>query len=237
MAGRKVVFVGELYDPTLSIGGGPIMPGEPPGIWPSPGHPAHPIAPGGRPPGIWGGAPPYVDIGGPGPQPVPTPPIYIPPGFVDGKPEHPIYFPPGVWVPTFPTQPIYLPDPGPGVPVLPAHPIVIPPGAIDGEHPEHPIVIVPPGIWGGAPIPVPTPPIHYPPPGEEKPPGIWPSPGHPAHPIVIPPPESGTPPSVMENWDVKTAWSAETGWVVAIVPSGEHPGVPTPSRRRSSSST
>src|SRR5580765_5122931 len=46
----------------LSVGGGPAEPppgypahpiapgGPPPGIWPSPGHPAHPIAPGGPPP-------------------------------------------------------------------------------------------------------------------------------------------------------------------------------------------
>jgi hypothetical protein len=39
------------------------LPGQPPGIWPSPGHPAHPIAPGGRPPGIWGGPPSYPDQG------------------------------------------------------------------------------------------------------------------------------------------------------------------------------
>ena len=31
----------------------------------------------GVPPGIWGGAPPYVDIGGPGPQPHPEHPIVI----------------------------------------------------------------------------------------------------------------------------------------------------------------
>jgi hypothetical protein len=32
----------------------------------------HPIAPGGQPPGFWGGTPPiYIDIGPPGPQPEP----------------------------------------------------------------------------------------------------------------------------------------------------------------------
>ena len=55
----------------------------------------------------------------------------------------------------------------------------------------------PPGIWGGAPVPVPTPPIYYPPgvnvpvfpthpiaPGG-SPPGIWGgSPAYPAHPIA-----------------------------------------------------
>jgi hypothetical protein len=80
----------------------PIAPGgPPPGIWPSPGHPAHPIAPGFppgyQPPGIWGG----------GNVPYPTPPIYIPvpPPAGSPHPEHPIY-----------------------IPVIPAHPIVIPPG-------------------------------------------------------------------------------------------------------------
>ena len=133
----------------------PIAPGgPPPGIWPSPGWPSHPIAPGGRPPGIWGGAPSYPDIGGPGPQPTPTPPIYLPPGSLpDVKPEHPIYIPPSSGVPGVPT-----------------------------------------------------------------------------HPIVLPPPGTDEKPEVLENWDVKSAWSPQTGWVVAIVPSEQHPGVPTPSR-------
>lgn len=102
------------------------QPGPPPGVWPSPGHPAHPIAPGGPPPGIWGGPwqPPQVwpqppQWGGPvdpgygvprppgtwggAGEPMPTPPIVIPPG----KPGDP----PTVW-----------PPPG-----RPAHPIVLPP--------------------------------------------------------------------------------------------------------------
>jgi hypothetical protein len=117
----------------------PIAPGgQPPGIWPSPGYPAHPIAPGGpppgvwpgpgQPPGIWGGAPigpnpPYPDQGLPGKppgiwgggnMPVPTPPIYLPPGTIPGaKPEHPIYIPPSIWPsPGVPTHPIVLPPPG-----------------------------------------------------------------------------------------------------------------------------
>jgi hypothetical protein len=52
----------------LATGGQPDqgLPGQPPGIWPSPGYPSHPIAPGGPPPGIW-------------PSPgVPTHPITIP---------------------------------------------------------------------------------------------------------------------------------------------------------------
>jgi hypothetical protein len=85
------------------------LPGVPPGIWPSPGHPAHPIAPG-RPPGIWGGPPHYPDQGLPGQPPgiwpspgVPTHPIYVPinPPPVDGvAPEHPIY------IPVYPSHPI-----------------------------------------------------------------------------------------------------------------------------------
>jgi hypothetical protein len=84
----KIIIVGEAYYSDLSVGGGPIYPpDQPPGIWPSPGHPdqglppsgvgvwpspgrpTHPIAPGGKPPGIWGG----------GNEPFPTPPIFIGP--------------------------------------------------------------------------------------------------------------------------------------------------------------
>jgi hypothetical protein len=92
----------------------------------------------------------------PGPQPTPTPPIYLPPGSLPGvgKPEHPIFIPPS----------------------------------------------------------------------------IWPNPGKPTHPIVLPPPGSPDKPQVLENWDAVTAWTPESGWVVAIVPSGQHPGVPTPSK-------
>jgi hypothetical protein len=35
---------------------------------------------------------------------------------------------------------------------------------------------------------------------------------------------------VLENWDVKAVWSPQTGWVVAVVPTESHPGVPTPSQ-------
>jgi len=56
----------------------------------APGVPTHPIV---LPPlGIWGGAPPYVDIGGPGPQPGPEHPIVLPPP--GGTPV-----PPEVWPP------------------------------------------------------------------------------------------------------------------------------------------
>jgi hypothetical protein len=184
----------------------PIAPGgPPPGIWPSPGHPAHPIAPGGPPPGIWPspGWPSHpIAPGGP-------PPIagWTPPGYQPSHPIAPGGPPPGIW-----------PSPG-----HPAHPIA--PGGGGGE-----------GIWGGGNMPVPTPPIYLPPgslPGLKPehpiyiPPSIWPSPGVPTHPIVIPPPPEK--PEVLENWEVKTAWSPTTGWLIAIVPTEEHPGVPTPS--------
>lgn len=104
----------------------------PPSIWPSPGYPAHPIAPGGSPPGIWGGAgglPPWV-----------MPPIYYPPGGGGGSPPG-FWGPPGPW----PTPPIAMPPsiwpPGGN-----------PPGGGGGS---------PPGFWG-PPGPWPTPPINLP---------------------------------------------------------------------------
>jgi len=84
----------------------------------------------------------------------------------------------------------------------PTPPIYLPPGTIPG-HPEHPIYIPPTG-------------------------GV---PGVPTHPIVLPPP--GSPPDqkpeILENWDAKTAWTPETGWVVVVVPE-EGTLVPTPSK-------
>jgi hypothetical protein len=202
-------FVGVFYP--HSVGGGPIVPPDQPGIWPSPGHPAHPIAPGGPPLGIWGG----------GNVPMPTPPIYIPvpppsgggehpelpiyipifpahpivipmPPVSGAHPEHPIAYPPLVW-PPIPAHPIAGPPPGiwpsPG---HPAHPIA--PG---GERPSHPIAPGGPplGIWGGGNVPMPTPPIYIPvpqPPGAAYPdhPIYWPV--TPSHPITLPP-EGGRP--------------------------------------------
>jgi hypothetical protein len=171
-----------------------------------------PIGSDAQPPlGIWGGRPPaYVDIGGPGPQPTPTPPIYMPPGQ-----------PPGYWggvAPPLPTHPIAPGGPPPGywggvAPPLPSHPIA--PG---GQ---------PPGIWGGrppyvdiggpGPQPTPTPPIYFPPEG---------SGGTPTHPIVLPPdlPEE-IPDLGPVDW--KVGWTAQTGWIVVGVPN--NPAV-TPSR-------
>lgn len=157
--------------------------------------------------------------------PHPAHPIVIPPGFIPGTPEHPIVLPPPDA--PVPMPPIYIEGDHPEHPI-----VIIPPGAIDGVHPEHPIVI-PPTIWGPT-DPRPSHPIVIPPdtiPGFPAHPIVIPpgEPGVPAHPIVIPPDE---PPKPLENWDVKTYWTPVSGWGVAIVPSEEHPGTPTPSRRR-----
>jgi hypothetical protein len=111
MASIPVTIIGTMTYTDIGIGGGPIIgseqpPGQPPGIWPSPGHPAHPIAPGGSPPQVWPG-PGYpsnpIAPGGAPPEVWPGP----------GQPAHPIAgLPPGVW-----------PSPG-----HPENPIVIPPG-------------------------------------------------------------------------------------------------------------
>jgi hypothetical protein len=187
---------------TIDTGNAPTHPiapgGSPPGYWGgvAPPLPTHPIAPGGRPPGIWGGPPLYPDQGLPG----------APPGYWGGvappHPSHPIApggRPPGIWggPPLYPDQ--GLPGPQP----IPTPPIYLPPGTIPGAKPEHPIYI---------------------------PPSIWPSPGVPTHPIVLPPAGSGEKPEILENWDATTIWSPESGWVVAIVPSEEHPGHVTPSK-------
>jgi len=104
MAAIPVTFQGILFFSDLGVGGGP-MPGGP--------HPSHPIAPGGPPPGFWGGvAPPYVDIGGPGPQP-PGSPGQPPLGFWGGRP------------------PPYVDIGGPGPQPHPSHPIVLPPDLPD----------------------------------------------------------------------------------------------------------
>src|SRR5215471_3806575 len=129
-------------------------------------------------------------------------------------------------------------------PPYPAHPIAPggPPlgtwGGVAPPYPAHPIAPGGPplGIWGGGNVPYPTPPIYLPPgtiPGlkPEHPIYIPPTggvPGVPTHPIVLPPPGSEDKPEVLENWDAKTAWTPETGWVVVVVPA-EGTLVPTPS--------
>jgi hypothetical protein len=196
----RVIFVGELYYADLQIGGGPVYPRPPqPG---EPGFPAHPIYQPGEPthPIVLPPTQPPGIWGG-APLPWPTPPIYYPPGY----PAHPIYTPPG----------------------YPAHPIAGPPGG----SPEHPWVPPQPplGIWGGAPLPMPTPPIYYPtpPPGYPAHP-IQPPPGYPAHPIQ-------PPPGFVEGGVDKGDWvySPVYGWVwvpstVAHPPGPEHPIVQPP---------
>jgi hypothetical protein len=128
----------------MPVQGGPVDPGF--GV---PGWPAHPIAPGGRPPSISGGPgslPPWVmppiAPGGPPPGIWPSP----------GHPAHPIApggAPPGIWGGT---PPNYVDIGGPGPQPHPEHPIVLPPGT-----PKPPLgiwsePIIPPGIWGGPPL-------------------------------------------------------------------------------------
>jgi hypothetical protein len=130
----------------LSSTGEPTHPiYNPPGIWPSPGVPTHPIAPGGPPPQIW-----------------PSP----------GYPSHPIAGPPpGIWPsPGHPAHPIAPGGPPPGIwpsPGYPSHPIAPggpPPGFWGGVAPPYVDIGGPgqqPGIW---PSPgVPTHPIVLPP--------------------------------------------------------------------------
>ena len=63
---RPVVLIGEASLTGLEIGGGPVVPGAPPGIWgPTDPRPGYGLP--GEPPVIWG----------PG-DPRPTPPIHIP---------------------------------------------------------------------------------------------------------------------------------------------------------------
>jgi hypothetical protein len=102
-----------------------------------------------------------------------------------------------------PEQPV---DPGYGIDlglgyVRPSHPIVIPPPV---EPPVEPTEPVDPGYGIDVDI------------GYVKP----------EHPIVLPPPPSGGP---APNWELKTAWTPTTGWVVVAIPTGEHV---TPSKKR-----
>ena len=95
----------------IAPGGGGGYPSHPIFIPPGinyPTFPTNPIAPGGQPPGYWGGvAPPLVDNTLPGQPPIVWKPIFpanpIAPG---GNPN-----PPVIWYPTFPSQ---LPMPGGG---------------------------------------------------------------------------------------------------------------------------
>ena len=81
--------------------------------------------------------------------------------------------------------------------------------------PTHPIVLPPP-------VTPPTPPVdpEY---GVDEDLGYL----RPTHPIVLPPPTPGKPEI---KWELKTAWTPATGWVVVAVPK-EGTLVPTPSRK------
>ena len=107
-------IVGNAWDPSLDVGGGPI--GPPPGVWPPAGVVSPPIY---YPPEVWPPRPP-------GQGGVPTPPIYYPPEIWPRPPGQ--GGPPGIWGPTDPrpTPPIYWP----GYPDLPPGP--------DGKPPEPP---------------------------------------------------------------------------------------------------
>jgi hypothetical protein len=147
----------------------------------------------------------YSDVGvGGGPMP--------------GGPEatHPIAPggpPPQIWPgPGYPAHPIApggqppYPSQGPG---FPTNPIVIPPGGLAPGIPSHPI------YWPPYPSQGPGFPTHPIAPG--GPPPV------PAHPIVIPGDDEANP-----KFEVKAAWTPQTGWIVVIVPT-EEATVPTPS--------
>jgi len=82
----------------------------------------------------------------------------------------------------------------------------------------------------------PTHPIVLPPPTEPAAPPVDPTWGidedigyvRPEHPIVLPPAPEGVPEF---NWELKTAWTPDTGWVVVAVPKDDTL-VPTPSRSK-----
>ena len=91
----RVVFVGEMYNADLSIGGGPVYPGfgQPSHPWvpPSPGSPSHPwVPPQGGSPSHPIYNPAYPDQGLPGGQPYPDQGLPgVPPGFWGGSNPHP----------------------------------------------------------------------------------------------------------------------------------------------------
>lgn len=152
---------------------------------------------------------------------------------VDGPMPQP---PLGIWGPTDPR-------PGYGLPGSQPRPDQGLPG--NQPYPDHGLPGQQPRPDHGLP-PFPSHPIYFPPEGAQPPLGIWgpndPRPGyglpgpqpHPEHPIVIPPglpptiPGEGGGPERKMEW--KTAWTAETGWVVIGIPK-EGTLVPTPSKK------
>jgi hypothetical protein len=151
-----------------------------------------PGGPGGPPLGTWGGDAPWPGYA--------TPPIA--PG---GRP-------PGIWGGPGSLPPWVMPPIAPGGPGGP------PLGTWGGDSPWPGYATPPiaPGGPGARPPGYPTHPIVLPP-------GIWPNPPEgtapiPEHPIVIPPPAGVTGPQV----EIKVGWTAQTGWFVVLVPTGEH---------------
>jgi hypothetical protein len=133
-------------------------------------------------------------------------------------PAHPIAPggpPPTIW-----------PEPGyPAHPISPGGPPPIAGWTPPGYQPSHPIVIPPDGLAPG----IPSHPIYWPPypsqgpgfPSHPVAPGG--SPGVPAHPIIIPGDDEANP-----KFEVKAAWTPQTGWITVIVP-GPGATAPAPS--------
>lgn len=115
--------------------------GNPPGIWggSNEGFPTHPIAPGGRPPGIWGGSN----------EGFPTHPIA--PGGPPPHVAHPI--PPIVW----PEPPPGSRPPGGGDTGTPEHPINLPPTALGDTGFWHEAYAAAAGGWVWVWVPYPQP--------------------------------------------------------------------------------
>jgi hypothetical protein len=113
----------------------------------------------------------------------------------------------------YPDQGLPTPQPPtqPGAPVDPGYGIDLGLGFL---RPTHPIVLPPP-------VTPPTTPVD-PSYGVDEDIGYV----RPEHPIVLPPPVAGKPEI---EWELKTAWTPVSGWVVVAVPTGN---VPTPSKRR-----
>jgi hypothetical protein len=114
----------------------------------------------------------------------------------------------------YPDQGLPTPQPPtqPGAPIDPGYGIDVGLGFL---RPTHPIVLPPPTV-----------PIEPPPEGPVDPSwGIDEDLGYlrPTHPIVLPPL-----PKPELKWEIVTAWTPVTGWIVVAVPVGN---VPTPSRR------
>jgi hypothetical protein len=199
LGGYLEIEGGGPVDPGFGVPGWPAHPiapgGKPPFPSQGPGFPTHPIAPGGQPPGIWGGAPPWIDNTLPGGQPTPGwPPVAMPPIYYPGVPGGP----PGVI------------SGGPGS--LP--PWVMPPIAPGGKPPPG----TPPGIWGGKPpewVDNTLPP--------DQPVAGWPPTIMP--PIFYPPNVPPTQPPADKPVEWHTAWTPDKGWVIVgiVTPDAPHP--------------